>query len=36
MSELEGRGAIWTEEPGLGDEGRWCLEAPVRRAGNRA
>ncbi len=32
MSEPEGRGVAWTEEPGFGDEGRRDLEAPRRRA----
>ena len=35
--EPEGGAGLWTEEPGLGDEGRHRLEAPRRRAGeNRA
>ncbi len=34
MSELEGRGAAWTEERGTSDEGRRRLEAPRRRAGD--
>jgi AcrR family transcriptional regulator len=36
MSELEGRGAAWTEERGTSDEGRRRLNAPRRRAGNTA
>jgi hypothetical protein len=36
MSELEGCGAAWTEEPVFGDEGRQCLMAPRKRAGNTA
>jgi hypothetical protein len=36
MSEREGRGAAWTEEPVLGDEGRRRLQAPLQRAGDRA
>jgi hypothetical protein len=36
MSELEGRGAVWTEEPVFGDEGRRHLKAPRKRAGNTA
>ncbi|HEX9064706.1 MAG TPA: ABC transporter ATP-binding protein [Streptosporangiaceae bacterium] len=35
MSESEGRGAVWTEEPGSGDEGRLRPEAPRRRAGQQ-
>ena len=34
-SELEGRGADWTEERGTSDEGRRRLKAPRKRAGNR-
>jgi hypothetical protein len=36
MSELEGRGAAWTEERGTSDEGRRCLMAPWKRAGDSA
>ncbi|HYZ56893.1 MAG TPA: ROK family protein [Streptosporangiaceae bacterium] len=36
LSELEGRGAAWTEERGTSEEGRRCLKAPRRRAGDRA
>src|SRR5580693_5889932 len=36
MSEPEGRGAAWTEERGTSDEGRRHLEAPRRRAEDRA
>src|SRR5260370_9705348 len=36
MSELTGRGAAWTEERGTSDEGRRCLKAPPRLAGNTA
>jgi hypothetical protein len=36
MSELEGRGAAWTEERGTSDEGRRCLKAPRKRAGDSA
>src|SRR5216683_3878438 len=36
MSELEGRGAAWTEERGTSDEGRRRLEAPRRRAEDTA
>jgi len=36
MSELEGRGAVWTEERGTSDEGRRCSEGGMgRRAGPR-
>jgi assimilatory nitrate reductase catalytic subunit len=36
VSELEGRGAAWTEERGTSDEGRRRLKAPRRRAGDTA
>src|ERR1035438_3334007 len=36
MSEPKGRGAAWTDERGTSEEGRRRLEAPRRRAGNRA
>jgi hypothetical protein len=36
MSELEGRGAVWTEERGTSDEGRRCPKAPRKRAGDKA
>jgi urease accessory protein len=36
VSELEGRGAAWTEERGTSDEGRGRLRAPRRRAGDTA
>jgi hypothetical protein len=36
MSELEGRGAAWTEERGTSDEGRWRLKAPRRQAEDTA
>ena len=36
MTEPKGRGAAWTEERGTSDEGRRHLEAPRRRAENRA
>ena len=37
MSEPKGRGAVWTEEPGFGDEGRQRLESgPEASAGNTA
>ena len=36
MTEPEGRGAAWTEERGTSDEGRRHLEAPRRRAEDRA
>jgi 16S rRNA (adenine1518-N6/adenine1519-N6)-dimethyltransferase len=34
-SELEGRGAAWTEERGTSDEGRRSLEAARKRAGRQ-
>ena len=34
ISELEGRGAAWTEERGTSDEGRRRAKAPRRRAGD--
>ncbi len=34
VSEPEGRGAAWTQERGTSDEGRRCLKAPRRRAGD--
>ena len=33
VSEVTGRGAAWTEEPGCGDEGRWHPTAPRRASG---
>jgi hypothetical protein len=36
MSELEGRGAAWTEERGTSDEGRRRLIAARKRAGDTA
>jgi two-component system sensor histidine kinase KdpD len=36
VSELEGRGAVWTEERGTSDEGRRHLKAPRRRAEDTA
>src|ERR1035438_5845812 len=36
MSEPKGRGAAWTDERETSEEGRRRLEAPRRRAGNRA
>ena len=36
MSEPKGRGVAWTEERGTSDEGRRCLKAARRRAGDRA
>ena len=36
MSELKGRGAVWTEERGTSDEGRRRLKASRKRTGNTA
>ncbi len=36
VSEPPGRGAAWTEERGTSDEGRRRLQAPRKRAGDRA
>jgi hypothetical protein len=36
MSEPEGRGADWTEERGMSDEGRRRQQAPLMRAGDTA
>jgi hypothetical protein len=36
MSELEGRGAAWTEERGTGDEGRRCLKSAPEASGEQS
>jgi hypothetical protein len=36
MSEPEGRGVAWTEEPGCGDEGRQRLQSAPEASGKHS